>query len=149
MLQPLGSRKRLVFLALISMLVVFSATAICQGTGGSVTGSVQDTTSSSIVGAAVKLINNGTAAVQTTTTDNSGNFQLLAPRHLRSRSVNPGFRTFCRDGIVVEADRSLAVPVTLATLAVTDKVEVVGGTPCRRTSRSARSWTAKRSMIRL
>ena len=80
MLQPLGSRKQPVFLALVSMLVVFSATAICQGTGGSVTGSVQDTTSSSIVGATVKLINNGTAAVQTTATDNSGNFQfLLAP----------------------------------------------------------------------
>lgn len=131
MLQPLGSRKRLVFLALVSALSILSVTAIGQVTGGSVTGSVQDTTSSAIVGATVKLINNGTSAVQTTATDNSGNFQfLLAPPGIYALEVStPGFRTFRRDGIIVEADRSLAVPVTLAVGEVTDKVEVVGGTP--------------------
>ena len=131
MLQPLGSRKCAFIWVIFSLLSVFSATAIGQVTGGSVTGSVQDTTSSTIVGATVKLINNGTSAVQTTSTDNSGNFQfLLAPPGIYALEVStPGFRTFRRDGIIVEADRSLAVPVTLAVGEVTDKVEVVGGTP--------------------
>jgi hypothetical protein len=102
-----------------------------QVTGGSVTGSVQDPTSAAIAGAAVKLLNTATSAVQTTATDNSRNFQfLLAPPGVYVLEVTTqGFRTFRRDGIVVEADRSLAVPVTLAIGQVTDTVEVSGGTP--------------------
>ncbi|MEO8052636.1 MAG: TonB-dependent receptor [Acidobacteriota bacterium] len=131
MIQSMGRKKRAVFLAVFSTLSVFSATAIGQVTSGTITGSVRDSTSAALVGVTVKLVNNGTAAVQTTASDNSGNFQflLVPPGNYALEVSTTGFRTFHRDGIIVEADRSLAVPVTLAVGDVTERVEVVGGTP--------------------
>ena len=114
MFHPFGERTLAALVVIFSTLVFFAATAYGQVTGGSVTGSVQDPTSAAIAGATVKLINNATSAVQTTATDNSGNFQfLLAPPGVYVLEVaTQGFRTFRRDGIVVEADRSLASRVT-------------------------------------
>ncbi len=131
MLRPFAGRKRAVLLAFFSALSIFSATAVGQVTSGTVTGSVQDPTAAVISGATVKLSNTATAAVRTTATDSSGNFQfLLTPPGVYVLEVaTQGFRTFRRDGIVVEADRSLSVPVTLAVGQVTDTVEVYGGTP--------------------
>src|SRR5882672_9696637 len=116
MLRIFGERKRAVLGAVFSILINFSATAFGQVTSGSVTGSVQDPTAAAVVGVSVKLINTGTSATRTTTSDSSGNFQflLVPPGVYVLEATSPGFRTFRRDGIVVEADRSLAVPVTLA-----------------------------------
>ena len=102
-----------------------------QVTSGSVTGTVVDTTNATVVGAAVKLTNTGTAVARSTASDSAGNFQfpLMQPGIYVLEATSPGFRTFRRDGIVVEADRSLAIPVTLSVGQVTDTVEVTGGTP--------------------
>ena len=139
MLQSFRERKRAVLLAAFSTLIIFSATALGQVTSGSITGSVQDSTTAAIVGVSVKLINTGTSATQTTTTDNSGYFQflLVQPGIYVLEASSPGFRTFRRDGIIAEADRSLAVPVTLAVGQVTDTVEVYGGTPLLEPNTSA------------
>ncbi len=105
--------------------------ASAQVTSGSITGSVVDATNAAVVGTTVKLTNTGTAVARTSTSDNAGNFQfpLVQPGIYVLEAASPGFRTFRRDGIVVEADRSLAIPVTLSVGQVTDTVEVVGGTP--------------------
>ena len=131
MFHPFGERKQAVLVAVFLTLITLSATAFGQVTSGSVTGSVQDSTAAAIVGVSVKLINTGTSVTQTATSDNSGNFQflLVPPGIYVLEASNPGFRTFRRDGIVVEADRSLAVPVTLAVGQVSDTIEVYGGTP--------------------
>ena len=131
MFHPSGERTYAALAVILSTLVVFGPTAHGQVTSGTVTGSVQDPTAAPIAGAAVKLINNATSAIQTTATDNAGNFQFLfaSPGVYILEVATPGFRTFRRDGIVVETDRSLSVPVTLAIGQVTDTVEVYGGTP--------------------
>ncbi len=116
---------------LLAALVLWSGPAYPQLITGTVTGSVQDSTGAAIVGASVKLANTGTGAVQTATSDSSGNFQfvLLPPGNYMVEASNPGFRAFRRDGIIVEAARSLAVPVMLPVGQVTETIEVVGGTP--------------------
>src|SRR6266851_2038079 len=149
MLQSFRERKRAVLLAAFSTLIIFSATALGQVTSGSITGSVQDSTTAAIVGVSVKLINTGTSATQTTTTDNSGYFQflLVQPGIYVLEASSPGFRTFRRDGIIAEADRSLAVPVTLAVGQVTDTVEVYGGTPLLEPNTSALGTVMDRQKV--
>ena len=104
---------------------------LAQNITGTITGSVQDSTGAAIVGASVKLTNVGTGATQIAQSDSAGNFQflLLPPGNYTVEATNAGFRTFRREGIIVEADRSLAVPVTLSVGQVTETVDVVGGTP--------------------
>lgn len=116
--------------AVFSFCLLFHPSALAQATSGSVTGSVQDTSGAAIVGASLKLINTGTSKAQTTTSDSSGDFQFLLtpPGIYVLEASHPGFRTFRREEVVVEADRSLSIPVTLAVGQVTDTIEVAGGT---------------------
>ncbi len=102
-----------------------------QQTTGAVTGSVTDTSHAVIAGAQVVLTNTETGVVSTTTTNPEGNYQfLLVPPGTYSVQVeSKGFKTFHRDGIIVEVNRSLAVPVVLEVGAVTETVEVKEGTP--------------------
>jgi len=116
---------------MLLVLTAWGSTVYAQQITGSITGSVVDSSGAAIVGASVKLTNTGTAFVQTTTTDASGNFQflLLQPGTYLIEGSNPGFKMFRRDGIIVEADRSLGVPITLDVGQTSETVEVVGGTP--------------------
>jgi hypothetical protein len=104
---------------------------VAQQITGSVTGSVTDPSGAAITGATVKLTNTGTGVARTTVTDAAGNFQflLLQPGTYVIAASNLGFKNFQRAGIIVEADRSMAVPVVMAVGAVTETVEVLGGTP--------------------
>src|SRR6202030_755978 len=113
------------------VLAAWGSTVYAQQITGSITGSVVDSSGAAVVGASVKLTNTGTAFVQTTTTDTSGNFQflLLQPGTYLIEGSSTGFKTFRRDGIIVEADRSLGVPITLDVGQTSETVEVLGGTP--------------------
>lgn len=116
---------------LILVLLAFGAVVHAQSITGTVTGSVRDASGGAITGNEVRLANAGTGVVNRTVTDEAGNFRfLLAPPGIYSVEANaPGFKTFRRQGIVVEVDRSLAVPITLEIGQVSDTVEVHGGTP--------------------
>src|SRR6266478_2984763 len=116
---------------MLLVLAAWGSTVYAQQITGSITGSVVDSSGAAVVGASVKLTNTGTAFVQTTSTDTSGNFQflLLQPGTYLIEGSNAGFKTFRRDGIIVEADRSLGVPITLDVGQTSETVEVVGGTP--------------------
>src|SRR3954449_10980013 len=87
--------------------------AVAQQITGSVTGTVTDPAGAAVDGATVKLTNAGTGAVQSATTDHEGNFRfLLLPPGMYSLNVtSSGFKSVVRDGLVVEVDRSLAVPI--------------------------------------
>src|SRR5580693_9112469 len=86
--------------------------SIAQQITGSVTGTVTDPTGATVSGATAKLTNTGTGAVQDATTDGAGDFRflLLPPGNYALQATTPGFKTFRRDGIIVEVDRSIAVP---------------------------------------
>jgi hypothetical protein len=119
------------WMLMLLVLAAWGPPVYAQQITGSITGSVLDSSGASVVGASVRLTNTGTAFAQATMTDASGNFQflLLQPGTYVVEASSPGFKTFRRDGIIVEADRSLAVPVTLNVGQATETVEVVGGTP--------------------
>ena len=115
----------LFFAALLSIGELFG-----QQITGSVTGSVTDPVGATVSGAQVKLTNTGTGAATTTTSDASGNFQflLLPPGNYSLQVTSAGFKSFVREGIVVEVDRSLAVPVSMQMGQVSETIEVRGGT---------------------
>ncbi len=113
------------------LLIISGAAAFAQQITGSVTGSVVDPSGAVVVGAKITLTNTGTSETQTTPSDTSGDFRflLLPPGTYTIEGSLAGFKTFRREGIIVEADRSLAVPIALTVGQATETVEVVGGTP--------------------
>ena len=102
-----------------------------QSITGSITGVVRDPSGAAVAGAEVRLTNAGTGITQRTTSSDTGDYRflLLPSGSYRIEVARSGFKTFRRDGIIVEVDRSLAVPVTLEIGEVTETVEVVAGTP--------------------
>src|SRR5205823_10793260 len=121
------SVRHILPIALATWLCV--AAAFAQQITGSITGTVTDPTGAAVSGASVKLTNAETGAVQTGTTNSSGDFRfmLLPPGNYTLDAAIAGFKSFRRDGVVVEVDRSLAVPVALQMGQVSDTVEVIGG----------------------
>src|SRR3954463_9405535 len=95
------------------LLIVGGVVAFAQQITGSVTGSVVDSSGAVVVGAKITLTNTGTSETQTAASDASGDFKflLLPPGTYVIEGSLAGFKTFRRDGIIVEADRSLAVPI--------------------------------------
>jgi hypothetical protein len=120
------SCTRIFLAALFSACLTFA-----QQITGSVTGTVTDPAGAAVSGAPVKLTNTGTGAAQNATTDSEGNFRflLLPPGDYSVQVSAPGFKSFLRPGIVVEVDRSIAVPISLQLGQVSETVEVTGGTP--------------------
>ncbi|MCU1329651.1 MAG: Cna B-type protein, partial [Bryobacterales bacterium] len=120
----------------IPVFIIFLAACLssllhAQQITGSITGSVLDPSGAGIPGIPVRLTNTGTGSTAVATVDTSSNFQflLLPPGTYLIEVSNPGFKTFRRDGIVVTADRSIAIPVTLTVGATSETVEVVASTP--------------------
>ena len=105
--------------------------SLAQQITGSVTGTVTDPGGAAVSGASVKLNNTGTDAAQTVTADAEGNFRflLLPPGNYSVQVSAPGFKSYTRTGIVVEVDRSIAVPVSLQIGQVNETVEVSGASP--------------------
>ncbi len=126
-------------LLVIVLALILSVSSFAQVTTGVVTGRVSDSSGAVITSAQVKLTNTQTGVIQTTTTDSSGDYQFLqVPPGIYTVEVsNQGFKTFRRDGIIVEANRSLAVPAVLEVGAVTETVEVKAGTPLLEPNTSA------------
>ena len=110
---------------------VFAVTLPAQTITGSVTGTVTDNSGAVVPGAEIKLINTQTGVVRSAVSDELGNFQflLLPPGLYTVEASLSGFKTFRRQGILVETDRSLGVPIRLQVGEVTESVEVVAGTP--------------------
>jgi hypothetical protein len=115
------------------------AAALGQSVTGSVTGTVMDPSGAAIAGAQLKLTNVQAGVTRAGSSDESGSFRLLqvAPGVYTLEVTSAGFKQFRRDGIVVEADRSLAVPVRLEVGGVTEVVEVQAGTPLLEPNSSA------------
>src|ERR1019366_6888660 len=102
---------------LFAVLLAFLGLGVCtaQTITGSIMGTVTDPGGAVVPNMPVKLTNIGTGVVQNTTSDQNGTFRfLLLPTGTYSVAVSAtGFKSFRRDGLVVEVDRSLEVPVGL------------------------------------
>src|SRR5215467_2728210 len=118
------------FLAQAAILALLGISAcLGQQITGSITGAVTDPAGAAVTGASAKLTNTGTGLVSNATTDEAGNFRflLLPPGTYSLQVTSAGFKSFVREGIIVEVDRSIGVPVTLQIGQVGETVEVTGG----------------------
>ena len=117
---------RYVAAALVGVCLSYS-----QQITGSVTGTVTDPAGAAVSSSQVKLTNTGTGAAEAVSADSEGNFRflLLPPGNYSVQVTAPGFKSFIREGIVVELDRSIAVPVQLQIGQVNETVEVSGASP--------------------
>jgi len=127
------------FKSLFFALVLAGLPLGAQLVTGTITGAVTDSSGASIAGAEVKLTSQQTGLVRSSKSDESGNFRfLLLPLGVyRVEATSAGFKAFRREGVLVEADRSLAVPITLEVGGVTEVIEVTGGTPLLEPNTSA------------
>ena len=112
-------------------MLLWAVPATPQQVTGSITGSVADSSGAAIPGVTVRLSNPVTGIHRSTSSDQDGNFRFLVvpPGNYAIDASQQGFKGVRRDGITVEADRSLSVPLVLEVGAVTEIVEVFGGTP--------------------
>jgi hypothetical protein len=116
--------------ALLAALLI-APSAFPQQVTGTVTGAVADSSGAAVPGVELRLSNTQTGQVRVVTSGEDGTFRffVLQPGIYRLDVAHSGFKAARRDNIVVEADRSLAVPITLEVGAVTEVVEVKGGAP--------------------
>ena len=117
---------KLILAALLLALAAYS-----QQVTGTITGAVTDTSGAAVAGVEVRLSNTQTGLSRSAKSDEEGGFRFLVlqPGIYSLDASLAGFKAVRRDSIVVEADRSIAVPVRLEVGAVTEVVEVTGGTP--------------------
>ncbi|MBI4903106.1 MAG: TonB-dependent receptor [Acidobacteria bacterium] len=108
------------------LIAVTALRLLAQQVTGTITGSVTDTSGAAVPGVQIRLMNPDTGLQRSATSDQDGNFRFLVlpPGVYAIDGAHTGFKAFRRHGIVVEADRSLAVPVRLEVGAVTEVVEV-------------------------
>jgi hypothetical protein len=133
--------RHLCLRALIAV-ALFAAVLLPQNISGLLTGIVQDSAGAVIPGAEVALRNQATGVVQTTRTNEVGNFVFSAvlPGTYTLEITVTGFRTLQMRDIAVTANerRSLGA-VTLEVGQVSERVEVVAETTPIQTASSERS----------
>jgi Carboxypeptidase regulatory-like domain len=98
------------------------------GTGGSISGSVKDSSGAVIVGATVTAHAVETGIVQTVTTDEQGYyvFPIVPLGHYVVQVRQTGFKLFEVSGLVIDVNTALRVDATLEVGAQTQSVEVTG-----------------------
>ena len=108
-------------------------------TTGSVSGVVTDEQGAAVAGARVTIVNASVGINQMAMSNTAGDFQflLLPPGTYTLDAQAPGFRTFRRQGVVVEGNRAQSIPITLAVGQVTETVEVSAGAVLLEASTSA------------
>ncbi len=116
---------------LILAAFLLTLAAYSQQVTGTITGGVTDTSGAAVAGVEVRLSNAQTGLSRSTKSSEDGGYRFLVlqPGVYTLQASLAGFKAVRRDSIIVEADRSIAVPVSLEVGAVTEVVEVTGGAP--------------------
>jgi hypothetical protein len=99
-------------------------TAAWAGVGGTISGTVRDSSGAAIAGASITLLNTGTGARETKTTDNRGVyiFPVLPVGNYVLEVSHSGFKPYRRTGITLDTNTSLLLDDTLQ---VGDRSDVV------------------------
>ena len=97
------------------------------GVGGTISGTVTDSSGAVVVKATVTATNTDTGIHQTTTTDDKGfySFPNLPIGHYELGVTSTAFRPYRRTGIVIDANSALTIDAVLAVGGTSDAVTVV------------------------
>src|SRR5207253_4410240 len=121
--------NRVVWLAVfVAFIGLVSSVQAQRADRGIITGIVTDPTGSSVVGASVKVHNDGTGVDTVLSTNDAGAFT-TPPLVLGTYSItvdHPGFKTALRTGVQVVGAETIRQDITLAVGAVNETVEVKG-----------------------
>ncbi|HEV7376797.1 MAG TPA: TonB-dependent receptor [Pyrinomonadaceae bacterium] len=112
--------------ALVLLLAVFALPTFAQTNKGTITGTVTDQNGGAVVGATVTVINVGTNAERTVTTDDSGNYEvpLLDPGNYRVTVTATSFKKTIQENVVLQTTARQPVDVVLQTGEVGAEVTV-------------------------
>ncbi len=121
-------RRTLLLTALILAVVTNS---FAQRTTATFAGIVQDPTGAVLPGVETSLINEGTAAVLQTITNETGEFLIdfVPPGNYTLKLMLPGFKAYESKGIPLGAAQSVRRTYTLEVGSITDNVTVTGEAP--------------------
>jgi hypothetical protein len=110
----------------ICVVVIGSAAWAWPGVGGSISGTVKDSTGAVIAGASVSAANTETNVRKTVKTDDRGSytFPVLPVGHYDVEITHPGFKPYRRTGVTLDADSAILVDVVLQPGERTDSVTV-------------------------
>ena len=120
-------------------LLLWPAGLVAQTSTGVILGSVNDQSGAVIQGAKVTVTEVQTGVATTKQTNGQGYFEMpfLPPGQYQLSVEQNGFKRFVRDGLVLDTDQKLEVPVALQPGQVQQTVEVRGETPLLETTTSA------------
>src|SRR5947207_2144265 len=95
-------------------------------TFGSIDGETRDSSGAAVVGVTVSVTNNGTNAVRTAVTNESGvySFPSLAPGTYTLRAERSGFKTVVRNQVELQVQQAARVDFVLQVGQVTESIEV-------------------------
>ena len=124
--------------------------ASAQVSGGTILGTLRDTSGASIPGAKVAIRNNATGIVTTITTNQSGLYRVpnLTPGTYQLTASATGFATTIEDNVIVDVGSELAVNLQLRVGAVTEKVQVTSEAPEVSTTNSTISAVVNENTVR-
>src|ERR1700733_7985032 len=103
-----------ILLPTLCLVVLLHGTAFA-GVGGSISGSVKDSSGAAIAQSSVILVNSATGVQQSTTTDSRGayTFPVLTVGGYVVEVNHPGFRPYRRTGIVLDTNSALLLDIVL------------------------------------
>src|SRR5213594_2177573 len=113
-----------------SLALLLGAAALYAQTQGEITGVVRDSSGAVVPGATVTVTNPATNASRTAISNEAGvyNFPALQPGMYNIKVEIGGFRTVTRNDVELQVQQTARIDFTLQVGAVTEVVEVIGGT---------------------
>src|SRR6266404_6738839 len=137
-------------LCAIAIASLMTGSLIAQGLTGQISGSVNDSSGSAVVGAEVVVTNQGTGATRTISSDSSGNYlfaQLLAGNYTISVTA-PGFKKHEeKDVVLSSSERAVVRPITLEIGAISESISVTAEGAKLQTQSAERAGTLSANMI--
>src|SRR6266849_4853488 len=149
-MAPKNSKRALVCLVTLSLLLSLTTASLSQSTTASVLGVAADPNGATVSGAKITSRNVQTNATRSVTTDGEGRFFIgdLAPGEYEVIAERQGFRKELRQGIVLTVGRDAVVNFSLEVGAVTDQVIITGDAPLVNTTSSEISALVNESTIK-
>jgi hypothetical protein len=131
------------FGSVLLVVVLCQSIGVAQTTFSSIVGTVVDDTGADVPGATVIITNEGTALSFTTSTAPDGNYSVekLLPGTYMFAVSKPGFEKVVNRNLVLQAQKSLRLDITLKVGSVTTQVDVVGKAPVVETESGELSFT--------
>src|SRR5258705_11864547 len=130
--------------------VFATGSLIAQGLTGQISGTVNDSSGSAVVGAEVVLLNQGTGQTRQMASDQSGSFlfaQLLAGSYTLTIG-SPGFKKHEeRDVGLSSSERAVVRPITLELGAISESISVTAEAVKLQTQSAERSGTLSADQI--